>query len=64
MAIVSAYTIIRSLALFHITLGVLFLKNPKLVADQNIVFILGEAMQLVCPRGFIYAQLLPLRSLR
>lgn len=47
MAIVSAYTIIRSLSLFHITVGVLFLRNPRLIADQNIVFLLGESMQLV-----------------
>jgi hypothetical protein len=47
MAIFSAYTIIRGLSLFHITLAVLFLKNPKLIADQNLVFILGEAMKLV-----------------
>lgn len=48
MAILSAYTLIRTLSVFHVTLAVLFLKNPKLIADQNIVFILGESMQLVC----------------
>jgi hypothetical protein len=47
MAIVGAYTIIRALALFHITLGIYFLHNPKMVAEQNIVFLMGEAMQLV-----------------
>jgi Ni/Fe-hydrogenase subunit HybB-like protein len=52
MAIVSAYTIIRSLALFHVTLAVLFLRNPKLIADQNLVFIMGESMQLPTPREF------------
>ncbi|KAF1996037.1 hypothetical protein P154DRAFT_556496, partial [Amniculicola lignicola CBS 123094] len=52
MAIVSAYTIIRGLALFHLTLGVLFLRNPKMIADQNIVFVLGEAMKLPTPRDF------------
>ena len=55
MAVFSAYTIIRSLALFHITLAVFLLRNPKTIADQNIVFILGESMQLVRPlRGFKY----------
>ncbi|KAF2793853.1 hypothetical protein K505DRAFT_305088 [Melanomma pulvis-pyrius CBS 109.77] len=52
MAIFSAYTIIRGLSLFHITLAVLFLKNPKLIADQNLVFILGESMKLPTPRDF------------
>lgn len=47
MAIVSAYTIIRALALFHVTLAVFVLRNPRMVAEQNIVFLLGEAMQLV-----------------
>lgn len=48
MALVSAYTIIRALALFHVTLAVFMLRNPRMVAEQNIVFVLGEAMQLVC----------------
>ncbi|KAH7132413.1 increased loss of mitochondrial DNA protein 1 [Dendryphion nanum] len=52
MGIISAYTIIRSLALFHLTLAVFLLRNPKLIADQNIVFILGESMQLPTPRDF------------
>ncbi|KAF2015838.1 hypothetical protein BU24DRAFT_422139 [Aaosphaeria arxii CBS 175.79] len=52
MAIFSATTIIRSLALFHVTLAVFFLKNPKIIASQNIVFVLGEAMQLPTPREF------------
>ncbi|KAF2255258.1 hypothetical protein BU26DRAFT_153164 [Trematosphaeria pertusa] len=52
MAIVSAYTIIRTLSLFHITLAALILKDPKLVADQNIVFLLGQSMQLPTPREF------------
>ena len=47
MAIISAYTIIRALALFHITLAVFVLRNPRMIAEQNIVFLMGEAMQLV-----------------
>jgi len=47
MAIVSAFTLIRSLALFHITLAFFFFRNPKIIAEQNIVFLMGEAMQLV-----------------
>ncbi|KAF2702928.1 hypothetical protein K504DRAFT_393570 [Pleomassaria siparia CBS 279.74] len=52
MGIISAYSIIRGLSLFHITLAVFFLRSPKLIADQNLVFILGEAMQLPTPREF------------
>ncbi|KAF2658291.1 hypothetical protein K491DRAFT_593241 [Lophiostoma macrostomum CBS 122681] len=52
MAIISAFTIIRSVSLFHIMLGYFFLTNPRFILDQNIVFILGEAMQLPTPTGF------------
>ncbi|KAF2683399.1 hypothetical protein K458DRAFT_418996 [Lentithecium fluviatile CBS 122367] len=52
MALISAYTIIRSMALFHITLAFFFLRNPKMIADQNIVFLMGESMQLPTPREF------------
>ncbi|KAF2441302.1 hypothetical protein P171DRAFT_94087 [Karstenula rhodostoma CBS 690.94] len=53
MAIFSAYTIIRALALFHVTLAVFVLRNPRIIAEQNIVFLLGEAMQLPTPREFL-----------
>jgi hypothetical protein len=47
MAIISAFTIIRALSLFHITAAYLFLTAPSIIADQNVVFILGESMRLV-----------------
>lgn len=47
MGLFSAYTILRGLAIFHITLAVFMLRNPKMVAEQNMVFVLGEAMHLV-----------------
>jgi Increased loss of mitochondrial DNA protein 1 len=47
MAVVNANTIIRSLSLFHITLGFFFLTSPATIADQTLVFVLGEAMGLV-----------------
>jgi hypothetical protein len=49
MAIISANTIIRSLSLFHLTLAALLLKNPKLVANQSVILVLGGSMQLVRP---------------
>lgn len=48
MAIVSAFTMIRSLSLFHITLAFFFLTAPRMIADQNLVYILGESMKVVC----------------
>lgn len=47
MAIISANAMIRSLALFHLTLAALLVKNPKLIANQSVVLILGGSMQLV-----------------
>jgi Increased loss of mitochondrial DNA protein 1 len=47
MALISAMTIITSLSLFHITLAYFFLTNPNQIADQTLVFILGEAMGMV-----------------
>lgn len=47
MAILSAFTLIRSISLFHITVAYLFLTAPRIIADQNVVFILGESMRLV-----------------
>lgn len=47
MALLTSPTIIRTLSLFHLALAYLFLTTPHTIADQNLVFILGEAMGLV-----------------
>ncbi|KAB2100917.1 hypothetical protein AG0111_0g10778 [Alternaria gaisen] len=52
MAIISANTMIRSIALFHLTLAVVLLKNPALISNQGVVLLLGESMQLPTPRDF------------
>lgn len=52
MALISASTIITSLSLFHITLGYFFLTSPVTVADQSLVFVLGEAMGMPYARSF------------
>ncbi|KAK0750021.1 increased loss of mitochondrial DNA protein 1 [Schizothecium vesticola] len=52
MALISAKTIITSICLFHITLGFFFLTNPITIADQGIVYLLGEAMGLPYARSF------------
>jgi len=48
MAFISAATIITSISLFHLTLAFFFLTSPGAIADQTLVFILGEAMGMVC----------------
>ena len=47
MAIISSFTLIRTISLFHLTAAYLFLTAPRKIVDQNIVFILGESMRLV-----------------
>ncbi|KAK5635548.1 hypothetical protein RRF57_011260 [Xylaria bambusicola] len=43
MALISASTILTSLCLFHITLAYFFYTNPHTIADQALVYVLGEA---------------------
>ncbi|KAL6709720.1 hypothetical protein ACN47E_001149 [Coniothyrium glycines] len=52
MAVLSASTMIRSISLFHMTLAALLLKNPSLIANQGVVLVLGQSMQLPHPRDF------------
>lgn len=47
MALISGATIITSISLFHITLAYFFIANPNQIADQTLVFIIGEAMGMV-----------------
>ncbi|KAK4142907.1 increased loss of mitochondrial DNA protein 1 [Dichotomopilus funicola] len=52
MALISTKTILTSLCFFHITLGFFFLTNPGSIADQPIVYLLGESMGLPDSRSF------------
>ncbi|OAA61738.1 Increased loss of mitochondrial DNA protein 1 [Niveomyces insectorum RCEF 264] len=52
MALISAKTIIISISLFHITLGFFFLTSPITVADQALVWLLGEATGMPYSRSF------------
>ncbi|KAJ4370592.1 hypothetical protein N0V83_005113 [Neocucurbitaria cava] len=52
MAIISASAMIRSLSLFHVTIAALLLKNPAIVSNQGVIYLLGESMQLPTPRDF------------
>jgi hypothetical protein len=60
MAIVSAFSTIRALSLFHITLAFYFLTNPRIIAEQNLVVILGEAMDLVSKNSTLNSYTSPL----
>lgn len=65
MALISARTILTSISLFHLTLAFFFLTNPGTIADQAIVYVIGEAMGMVsfgplvsgCCRRYVYGSL-------
>ncbi|KAL1304877.1 hypothetical protein AAFC00_003800 [Neodothiora populina] len=46
MGVFSAFSVIRALSLFHITVAYFMFVSPKTVAEQNIVVIFGGAMQI------------------
>ncbi|KAH7072910.1 increased loss of mitochondrial DNA protein 1 [Paraphoma chrysanthemicola] len=52
MAIISASAMIRSLSLFHVTLAALLVRSPQIIANQSVVALLGQSMQLPTPREF------------
>ncbi|KAH6657552.1 increased loss of mitochondrial DNA protein 1 [Truncatella angustata] len=52
MALISAKTILTSLCLFHITLAYFFFTNPRSIADQAMVYLLGEAMGMPTTTAF------------
>ena len=47
MAILSSSSLIKGLSIFHITLAYFLLVSPETISNQNLVFLLGEAMHLV-----------------
>ncbi|KAK8254967.1 increased loss of mitochondrial DNA protein 1 [Phyllosticta capitalensis] len=52
MAVFSAFNLIRGMSLFHMTLAYYMLSAPRAIADQNLVFLLGEAMRISEPTAF------------
>jgi hypothetical protein len=47
MGLITAGAMIRALSLFHMTLAVVLIRNPQIIAKQSIVVVLGQSMQLV-----------------
>ncbi|KAI0970249.1 increased loss of mitochondrial DNA protein 1 [Xylaria arbuscula] len=52
MALISASTILTSLCLFHVTLAYFFYTNPQAIADQALVWVLGEAVGMPQTQSF------------
>ncbi|KAF1815831.1 hypothetical protein P152DRAFT_197844 [Eremomyces bilateralis CBS 781.70] len=46
MALISSFTLIRVVSVFHIFLAFVLLQNPQKVADHDLVFFLGEATHM------------------
>jgi hypothetical protein len=57
MALISATTIIRSLAIFHLTIAYFLLTSPSTIVDQNLVYILGAAMDMVPAAPILFSTL-------
>lgn len=47
MGLLSPYTLIRTVSIFHLSAAYFFLTAPRKLVDQNVVFMLGESMRLV-----------------
>jgi hypothetical protein len=47
MAFLSAFSLIRILSIFHITVAYFLLAAPSRLVEQHLVILLGEAMRLV-----------------
>lgn len=46
MSVLSSTTLLRTLSIFHLTIAYTLLTNPQIIATQNLVFILGRALQI------------------
>jgi hypothetical protein len=53
MALLSAFNIIRIISILHITIAYYFLVDPRLIAEQNFVFLIGNSMDMVLFRTHI-----------
>ncbi|CAF9915727.1 hypothetical protein IMSHALPRED_002684 [Imshaugia aleurites] len=49
MAIVSAQSLLRTVSLFHLTLSYYLFTSPSTIASQNLVYVLGAAMEIPDP---------------
>lgn len=49
MAILSAQSLLRTLSLFHLTLSYYLHTSPSTIASQNLVYVLGAAMDIPDP---------------
>lgn len=47
MAWLSAYNLIHFVLIGHLLVGILLIYAPKALTEQNIIFLLGEAVGLV-----------------
>jgi hypothetical protein len=47
MAILSSKTLIQAHALFTVILAVYLITSPSAITESDIIFIIGEAMQIV-----------------
>lgn len=48
MGLLSSKTLIRAHALFLFVLAVYLTRSPEVITDSDVVYMIGEAMRIVC----------------
>jgi hypothetical protein len=51
MVSISSKTLIQAHAVFLVVIAGYLVKNPEVITDSDLVFMMGEALKIVCPRN-------------
>ena len=51
MVLISSKTLIQAHAVFLVVIAGYLVKNPEVITDSDLVFMMGEALKIVCPRN-------------
>jgi len=57
MGLLSSKTLIRAHALFLFILAVYLTRSPEVITDSDVVYMIGEAMRIVCLFLFLTSSL-------
>ncbi|CAG8264834.1 unnamed protein product [Penicillium nalgiovense] len=59
MVLISSKTLIQAHAVFLVVVAGYLVKNPAVITDSDLVFMMGEALKIVCPRNIPNSQDFP-----
>lgn len=63
MGLLSSKTLIRAHALFLFVLAVYLTRSPEVITDSDVVYMIGEAMRIVCLFLFFFFYLFSSRPI-